>query len=322
MGRAICRMRSNSNSFRAAPHVIDFQTRTHFVGQTTVPHGLNHPIDSIPLRYGSLAINYGLCCVAVLLLCFILTYDRLDRPCANLNRWSRFFGKVPAFESFPQICSGICNCSVARGILTQFEAAALRPTVCLKVGSFDRFWGANLETGVVSLPRSSGGNFKNGTGASRIRQPLGMSKPNKGNQPEVSLVSNPFSPLALWGQIRSVVRSGSAVPESFVGSGRCAWVKVNHQSAGFSPCFQVPGFHFRVKLSCPTFWPKAICSSLRPDPCPQKHAQDQFEMQAALAGLFLMLLQAPKAQRLSGQDWLRVSMGSTLKVIGGHESSK
>ncbi|CAJ1363814.1 unnamed protein product, partial [Effrenium voratum] len=29
--------------------------------------------------YGSLAINYGLCCVAVLLLCFILTYDRLDQ---------------------------------------------------------------------------------------------------------------------------------------------------------------------------------------------------------------------------------------------------
>ena len=27
----------------------------------------------------SLAINYGLCCVAVLLLCIILSYDRLDQ---------------------------------------------------------------------------------------------------------------------------------------------------------------------------------------------------------------------------------------------------
>lgn len=34
-------------------------------------------MHAIP-RYVSLAINYSLCCVAVLLLCMILTYNRLD----------------------------------------------------------------------------------------------------------------------------------------------------------------------------------------------------------------------------------------------------
>lgn len=31
------------------------------------------------LRHVSLAINYGLCCLAVMLLCLILSYERLDR---------------------------------------------------------------------------------------------------------------------------------------------------------------------------------------------------------------------------------------------------
>ena len=35
-------------------------------------------LDQVLLRYMSLAINYSLCCVAVMLLCWILVYERLE----------------------------------------------------------------------------------------------------------------------------------------------------------------------------------------------------------------------------------------------------
>ena len=51
------------------------------------------------LRYLSLAINYGLCCVAVLLLCFILSYDRLDQFQMQAALAALFLMLLQAFET-------------------------------------------------------------------------------------------------------------------------------------------------------------------------------------------------------------------------------